>query len=757
MIDKRGTPQCRATCPAGINVQGYVALISQGKFAEAYALIKRFVPFPAVLGRVCFRPCETECERGKVDEPIAICALKRFAADHGSSETKEKTVPAPKIFDEKVAIIGAGPAGLTAAYELTQKGYPVTVFESLPQPGGMLRFGIPEYRLPRNVLDAEIEQIRNLGVEIKTSVSVGKDFSIDEIQRNGYKAIFVATGAHKSLKIGLEDEETIGVIQAIDFLRDANQGREVRLGERIAVIGGGNVAIDASRMALRQGAKSVSILYRRSRNEMPAYPHEVKEAEKEGVEIHFLVMPKKILHKNGHVYGVECNRLRLDKPDESGRRSPVPIEGSEFVMEIDTIIEAIGQSSDLSFLPDAIKITGRKTVSVDPLTFETTLPGVFAGGDVVLGPASVIEAIANGKKAAISIDRYLRGDDLRTGREQIVKKVEAVSKEDLEKRERKAMPLLPITDRVHNFREVETGFTEQMAIEEAKRCLSCGGCSECLQCEKVCEANAIIHEQKDEYVDLHVGAIVVATGFEMFDAHKKGEYGYGKFDNVITGLEFERLINAGGPTSGELKRPSDGRHPEKIAFIQCVGSRDQKADNLNCSRVCCMYAIKQAVLIKEHMPNTDVSIFYIDIRAYGKGFEEFYRRAEEEFGIHFIRGAVGEVWEHPETKNLSLRAEDSDTGELLDEEFDLIILSVGLSSPKNAPFLEDILKVTHSSDGYFATTQPEACSVLTPVEGVFIAGAAEGPKDIPDSIAQASAAAMKAAIVANNSKPAEGI
>ncbi len=756
VIDKKGTPNCRATCPAGVNAQGYIALIRQRKFGEALESIRRSIAFPAVCGRVCFHPCEAECQRGKVDEPLAIAALKRFVSDYELNVGRQKPEPIPKSHSEKVAIIGSGPSGLTVAYELVKSGYSVTVFESLPEPGGMLRYGIPEYRLPKTSLDSDIEYIKDLGVEIKTNISIGRDFGINELLQQGYKAIYVGVGAQRGAALRIEGEQLEGVRDAITFLRDIGLGKEVQVGERVAVVGGGNVAIDAARSALRRGCQEVNLFYRRSREEMPAYPWEVEEAEREGVKLHFLANPTRVLGKDGKVVGVECTRMKLGEPDESGRRSPIPIDGSEFVTELDMVITAIGQSADLSLLPKNIEATRQNTIEADEITLETTLPGVFAGGDVVSGPASVIEAIAAGQRAAVSIDRFLKGEDIKAGRKEEIERVEDVQIEGVEKKKRQVMPLLPIDQRVGNFREVEFGLTEEMAVKEAERCLSCAGCSECLECEKLCQANAIVHQQKEEYVDLDVAAIVVTTGFEIFDAIGKKEYGYRKYPDVITGLEFERLINAGGPTGGHLLRPSNGKVPNSIAFVQCVGSRDEKINNLNCSRVCCMYAVKQAILIKEHYPDTNIDIFYTDLRAFGKGFEEFYKRAEHEFKINFIRGAVGEIVEDLNTNQLVLRAGNSDTGEVLEKASEMIILSVGLKPTEDVETVGKILGIPQGEDGFFASIQPEISTVETQIEGIYIAGVAEGPKDIPDSIAQASAAAMKAGIVASRGKSEGG-
>jgi heterodisulfide reductase subunit A-like polyferredoxin len=738
IIDKRGIPPCRVACPAGVNVQGYIALITQGKFKEALELVRKDNPFPTVCGMVCFRPCEAECERGKVDEPVAIDALKRFVADCWLKEGAEKPKLMPKIHEETVAIIGSGPAGLAAAYELIRRGYSVTVFESLPKLGGMLRVGIPEYRLPKGVLDAEIQYIKELGVEIRTNVRIGRDLSIDDLLRDGYKAVFIAIGAQKSRTLGIEGEELKGVIHALDFLREVNLGKKVEVGDKVAVIGGGNVAVDAARTALRLGSKEVCILYRRSRGEMPANREEVEQEEREGVKIHFLVAPRNILGKDGQITAVECIRMRLGAPDETGRRRPVPIKGSEFIMKFDTLIMAIGETPDLFPLPEGVEVTRWNTIAVDTVTLQTSLPHIFAGGDVVSGPATVIEAIAAGKRAAVSIDRYLRGEDLKIGREEEIRRVKEVPKEDIVKKARQTMPLLPLDQRVGNFKQIELGFTEEMAMEEAKRCLMCGGCSECLECEKACEPKAIIHEQKEELIELKVAAIILATGFAPFNPSEITEYGYRRYKNVITALELERLLSASGPTGGKLVRPSDKAIPHKLAFIQCVGSRSLKTGYPYCSSVCCMYATKEAVIAKEHMNQIEPTIFYIDLRAYGKNFDKYIERAKNEYGVRFIRCRVSKVEEIPKTQNLKIRYETED-GRLFEEEFDLVVLSIGFTPSENVKKLAKNLGVELNEHGFCKTRTFH--SMETSRSGVFVCGMFSSPKDIPETVTQASAAA----------------
>lgn len=746
VIDKRGTPPCRAACPAGVNVQGYVALVREGKYKEALELIRRENPLPIVCGRICFHPCETKCERGKLDEPVAVNALKRFVTDWELKHGKEEKVePIPKIHEERIAIVGSGPAGLAAAYELVKKGYPVTVFESLHEVGGMLRVGIPEYRLPKNLLEIEIKRIRDLGMEIQTGTVIGKDLTIEQLQQKGYKAILIAVGAQESWKLGIEGEDLKGVIHALDFLKDVNLGKKVALGDRVAVIGGGNVAVDAARTALRVGAKKVSILYRRSRAEMPAFSLEAKEAENEGIEFQFLVAPKRILGENGKVTALECIRMELGEPDESGRRRPIPIEGSEFVINLDAVIPAIGEAPDVSLLPNGAKVTGRKTIECEPLTLETSLPGIFAGGDVVSGPATVVDAIAAGKRAAVSIDRYLRGEDLKVGREEEIKLVEEVSKEGVEKKYRQVMPILPVEKRTGSFEEVETGFTEEMALQEAERCLSCGGCSECLECEKACEPKAVVHDQKEEYIELNVGAIVIATGFDPFNPSGIKEYGYGKYKNVLNSMELERLLSASGPTGGKLARPSDNKIAHKVAFIQCVGSRNLKGGYPYCSSVCCMYATKEAALIKEHERESKVYILYTDIRAFGKGFREFVNRAKKEWGIEYFRAKPSEIREDPKTRDLLIKYEDTLTGEMNNLQVDLVVLCTALIPPQDNQSLAETLGVKVDEYGFFEVQHQLQTPLDATAPGIFLCGCCQGPKDIPDSIAQAKGAAARAA------------
>jgi len=462
---------CKYACPASINVPLYVYLIGEGKYQEALAIIREKVPFPGVLGRVCIHPCEDACRREALNDPISIRFMKRFVADRDNGEWKKYSRHLPKT-GKRVAVVGAGPAGLTAGYYLAKAGHTVTVFEQFSKAGGMMRVGIPDYRLPPEVLDAEIAEIVNAGVDIKLNTKVE---SIDWLLEQGYEAVFLGPGAHKGMTLGVEGDDLPGVFDGASFLRDANLRVKVDVGKKVAVIGGGNVAIDSARVALRLGAKEVTIVYRRTRAEMPASPEEVEAALEEGIKIEFLTGHLKVRQEAGHLV-MTCNRNRLGEPDASGRRRPVPIKGSEFDAEYDSIIGAIGQRPDI---PADFKVkTGRgDTIQANSETLATSRQGVWAGGDAVTGPDSVIRAIAAGRTAAGSIDKYLGGSgiiDEELTRERAIGICAGMTEEDFNGRPRVNMPCLPPEKVINNFNEVELGLTEEGTVAEGKRCFQCG-------------------------------------------------------------------------------------------------------------------------------------------------------------------------------------------------------------------------------------------------------------------------------------------
>jgi NADH-quinone oxidoreductase subunit F len=449
-----------------MDVPSYIALIQAGRLEDAYKVLIKSNPFPVVCGRVCDYQCQFKCRRATVDEPVAIKNLKRFITDNAS---RPKISPIPVTRKEKIGVIGAGPAGLTAARGLAQRGYKVVVLEDLPEPGGMLRYGIPAYRLPRDILAREIEEIKNLGVEIKCNIRVGRDISFKEIKKR-FDYVFLAPGVSTSQKMGIKGEDMQGILGGIEFLRDFNLHektwvrKEKRLGERVAVIGGGNSAVDAARCALRLGAK-VSILYRRRKEDMPAFPEEIKAAEEEGVRIECLVSPLKIIGVKGKVKSLICQKMKLGEFDQSGRKKPVPIQGSEFTLNVDTLIVAIGQRPDDLFE----KI-------IKDIKLQTTNSKLFAGGDIVSGPSTVVKAIAAGHQAAEEIDKAIRTKNGESPYKPPLEEkigIPLIIDENIKELPQARMPQLIISKRINNFKEVELGFTGEKAIYEAERCLRC--------------------------------------------------------------------------------------------------------------------------------------------------------------------------------------------------------------------------------------------------------------------------------------------
>jgi NADPH-dependent glutamate synthase beta subunit-like oxidoreductase len=484
---------CQMTCPAGIDVPTYVNLIGMGHDAEAIEVIRRDNPFPWVCGLVCTRPCELMCVRGRVDKPISIKFLKAFAAERALSDRHYHNPAKAPEKGKRIAVIGAGPGGMTAAYYLALKGYGLTVFEALPVAGGMMMLGIPRYRLPREVIDREVAMLEDLGIEFRFDTRYGKDITLDSLKAEGFDAVFLAIGAHQAFKLNIPGETDFPqVIEAIDLLRRVALGDRRIPGKHAVIIGGGNVAIDAARTCLRLGSDEVTIAYRRTRAEMPADVEEVEQAEDEGIHMSFLTIPKAVIGSDGRLTGLKCIRATLIKKDDSERLFPVPVEGSDFVIEADTVISAIGQRIDLECLSDlkGLKWTRRQTIQANIVSMETSIPGVFAGGDAVTGPATVVEAIGAGKRAAEAIDRFLSGIPqpkmppvpVRRTRVEWME-VPASTKMTLRRPE---MPLLNLERRRTTFQQVELGYTENVVREEARRCLRCDICLRCGKCVEVC-------------------------------------------------------------------------------------------------------------------------------------------------------------------------------------------------------------------------------------------------------------------------------
>jgi len=745
-MDRKGVAPCYDSCPVHGNPSGYVALVAAGRYMEAYEAAVERNPFPSICGRVCVHNCEQNCNRGPVDSAVSIASLKRFLADwyvrEGAKAGGAKKRSMAAATGKKVAVVGAGPAGLSAALELRRLGYAVTVLEKQAVAGGMMRLGIPAYRLPNEVVETDIRHILEHGVELQTGREIKGEADIEKLFTGGYSAVYYAVGSWRSGRLRLEGEDLPGVSHGVNFLRDVRLGAKTAVKERVVIIGGGNVAIDCARSAVRLGAKSVDLVCLEANDAMPAHHWETEWALEENVRINAASSTKRIVARDGAFAGLEL--LEVERMSfKDGKLDLATRPGTERILEADELIIAVGQGPETGFAREGgkIQLTPRGTLVTDPLTGMTSWKGLFAGGDVVRGAASIIEAVADGQKAARGIDAFLNG---RTVEPEPVENVVKLTPEDLKTRkvkpiERRKNPMISLDQRKSGFAEAELGMSEEDARAEAARCLYCATCSYCRRCEDVCEAKAINFRDVAQKRKLEVGAVVLAPGFDLTDARKQAEYGYGRFPNVLTGLDYERILSASGPFMGHIKRPSDHAEPRRIAFIQCVGSRDQ--DHPYCSSVCCMYATKQAIITKEHLPGAECTVFVMDVRAFGKGFDEYYERAVNKYGVRYVRTRPSMVTQDFRTNNLSLRFTLDGKG-WREEEFDLVILSAGLCPSELSVRTANRLGVKLNRHSFAQSLPFSPASSSQP--GIFLAGAFEGPKDIPESVTQASGAAALA-------------
>lgn len=741
VIDRAGISPCTYECPAGIKAHGYVARVRSGEYEQAFDLVLEATPLVGSLGRACYAPCEGQCTRGALEGPLPIRRLKRFIADEHYGQAEPKAVERPERNGHTVAVVGSGPAGLTAAWQLARQGYGVKVFEAASQAGGMLRLGIPAYRLPNAVVDDDVANVTGIGVEIETDRRIDDPAALKE---QGFEAVLVATGTHKAVQLRVPGEELDGVQSALTFLADVKLGNDVDLsGKKVLVVGGGNVAIDAARSARRLGAASVDQVSLECCDEMPAHDFEVEEARAEGITLH-----------DGwgidHFEGDGALRRAELKVctcvfGEDGRFAPEYDETQRKTLECDVVIIAAGMSADTETF--GLETNGNRTLKADADTLQTAVPHVFAAGDVVTGPTMITAAVGQGRRAAFMIDRYLKGEALDPGLFDeslpVVDKDEVLARQDVYDRREPFEPSAVMSASPTDFSETEGPVSEEEAFLGAARCLDCGVCSECHACVDACPADAIKLNERGEEIEADVGAVVLATGFTLFPADAKPQYGYGRFKNVITGMQMDRLLAPTRPYNAVL-RPSDGKVPDNIAYILCTGSRDETVDNPLCSRICCMYSIKQNQLIMGALPLADVTVYYIDIRSVGKGYDEFYEQARD-MGANFVKGRVSGITEK-ENGDLVLRYEDIQNGSaLVESEHDLVVLAVGVQPNRAVAGLFEDGDLGLDDYYYVGEADEDMDPGRTNLPGVFVAGAAAGAKDIPDSILHAGAAVAQAA------------
>ncbi|MEO8273120.1 MAG: FAD-dependent oxidoreductase [Chloroflexota bacterium] len=758
VIEREGSSPCSFTCPAGIQAHGYVSLIRSGEYEKAFQLVLDATPLVGTLGRACYAPCEVDCTRGSLEGPLPIRRLKRFIADEHYARFDGPGVEVPAPNGHRVAIVGSGPAGLTAAWQLARKGYAVRILESAPKAGGFLRLAIPAYRLPSEVVERDIANVTALGVEIAVNTPVEDLVALHD---EGYDAVLVATGTPLSTRLGVPGDQLDGVMGGVPFLRAVKLGEGMDLtGKRVVVIGGGNVAMDTARTARRLGAADVTVVYRRTRAEMPAHHVEADDTEKEGVGFVLQAAPVEVLaDPDGAVRALRVIRMSAGAQDASGRSRPEPVPGSEYDIECDVVIGAIGMAPDTAGFGGQVRLDQHGAIQVHERTLQTDVPWLFAAGDVVSGPSDITRATGHGQRAAFMIDHWIQDRtldgvedfDLRLP---VVDKAAVLARQLTYRLATLASPSEVLEAAPTDFREVELPMTEVEARSGAGLCLDCGVCSECGECVDACPVEDCIDlRARDQVREVEVGAVVVATGFKLFNADLKPQYGFGTFKNVITGMQMDRLLAPTRPFNTIL-RPGDGKVPDRIAYVMCTGSRDETVGNPLCSRFCCMYSIKQNQLIMGALPIADVTVHYMDMRAAGKRYDEFYEQAKA-MGANYVKGRVAKITEK-DNGDLVLRYEDIENGgRLVEAEYDLVVLAVGVqpNSDAQALFPEGDLSVDEFH--YVAETDEDANPGQTSIPGVFVAGAASGAKDIADSILHAgSTVAQVAAFLEQGRVPA---
>ena len=748
VISRTGQAPCNAACPAGVKPSGFVSLVRAGRYAEAFRMHLEDAPLVGSLSRACYAPCESECTRADKEGTVHIRAIKRFMADRYYAEHPEPEYgPVKNRLDSRVAIVGSGPGGLSAAFHLAKAGHQVTVFESEKLAGGMLRYGMPSYRMPKDVLDRDIKNVTALGVEIKTETRVE---SLSDLKKDGFQAIFVSVGNHEPRIIPIKGRDLPGanVWDCMQFLKDVNTGDTLPdiKGKHVVVVGGGNVALDVARTAIRLEPESVSIVCVEPRDRMPAHQWEVNEAEEEGVRVLASGSSKRIYQDDTGRTRLELLEVANVEFSPEGRMKGFEVApGTEYDIPADIIILAIGLAPSTAPFADELALSRGKTIEVDPKTLQTSDPVIFAGGDAVLGPSIIVEAMGQGRRAAFYMDRMLRGASMDVP---FGDQLDVVDKQSILASTKNwtvvppvSLPMRPPQERAQSFAPYEGVLSEEDVRWEANRCLNCAECSQCQACVNVCPADCIDFSMQPEPMKLRVGGVVLSTGYEIMDPTGKDLLGYGVIPDVITGPQMDRLLAPTRPYNSVL-RPSDGKEPESVAIVLCNGSRDRTVCNPLCCRIGCMYAIKHAQLIMGALPIADVTIYYIDIRAFGKGYNEFYEQSKD-MGVEYVKGKVARI-EQLDNGNMALHYEDMlGEGGMQTREHDLVVLAVGFL-PNTEPFaLYKGGELEADKFNYVREVDPVNEPGATNVAGLFISGTVNGVKDIPDTVLHSGAAAAQ--------------
>jgi NADPH-dependent glutamate synthase beta subunit-like oxidoreductase len=690
LLQRDGTSPCTSACPAGIKSHGYVSLVRAGKFDLAFKIVLEATPLVGTLGRVCFAFCEAGCTHASIDRPIPIRRLKRFVADSHYATGEGPGVWLGKPVNKRVAIVGSGPAGITAAWRLARKGYTVKVFEAAPVAGGFMRLAIPGYRLPVGVVEADLSNVTALGVEIAVDSPVA---DLEALKAEGFDAVLVATGTSRSNLLDIPGGELAGSMPALDFMRAVKAGTAPNLrGRRVVVIGGGNVAMDTARASVRLGAAATIVAYRRGRAEMPARPGEVEDAQHEGVEWYFLAAPVGVVDDGrGNVAGLRCIRTILGEPDATGRRRPEPVHGSEFTIPCDVILPAIGLRPDLAAFGGMVEATASGTAAADPVTLQTSVPWLFAAGDVVTGPSNVTQAAGQGRRVAHMIDRWLAGKPLAAFDSDtalpVADKAAALARRPSHRPG--FVPAPAMAQGSLGFDEIERALSEEEAVASATDCLDCAACCECYECMHACKSYAIRMGDREQTEEIEVGAVIVATGRALSVAGGSAALG----SDVITSAQLERMLAPGGPFAGPV-RPSDGAAPRTIAYVLDCSTGNAASDGPG-GAFLRANAIKQVRLVREALPDAAIAVH---VRASGANAADELRAAVSTFGAECVAGAEPSA-----------------------AAADLVVLAVGLQAGDGV--------------GVFGSGS----------DGTFLAGTAAGTSDIASTLDDARLAAERAA------------